>query len=157
MNFLLILSTTFLVIVSILLTALIMLQGPQDDEGGAMGSTRMNASFKMLGAAQASNLIEKITGILGALFMVLVLTTTYFMKQNKEIKETVTQTEKALENVDASITTEMPAKKDVPKKAVPKKAAPKKAAPKKAAPKKAVPKKAAPAIKKRKKARRKRR
>ena len=103
MNFLLILSTTFLVIISLLLIAVIMLQGPQDDDAGAMGSSRMTASFMMLGAAQAPNLIEKITGILGTFFIISVLTTTYLMKQNKRGIETITETEKALENVDASI------------------------------------------------------
>ena len=91
MDFILILSASSLVLTAALLIAIVMFQGPQDDSSGGVAAQRMH-HVKMLGAAQAPNLLEKFTSILATLFISLVLVTSYVIKQRYDAQHRTSET-----------------------------------------------------------------
>lgn len=93
MDILLTLLITLLALDAILLIAIIMLQGAQEDGNvyGPSSSSKMQY-MKMIGPAHAPNLLEKITGSLAALLIVLVLASSYVIKQRHTAKYQPSQT-----------------------------------------------------------------
>lgn len=81
MEILLIALNVLLALTAILLITIIMLQGSQDSDAYGPSSASKMHHMKMLGPAHAPNLLEKITGSLAVLLIVLVLASSYVTKQ----------------------------------------------------------------------------
>ncbi|MEM9737486.1 MAG: preprotein translocase subunit SecG [Bacteroidota bacterium] len=73
-----IISTVALGLVVILLVLVTLLQKPKDEGQTPLGSTGLD---NLVGVAQTSTLLEKITYFLAFLLVALVLTTSYLVKQ----------------------------------------------------------------------------
>lgn len=91
MDFLLIILTTFLLIIAGLLIGIIMLQSAQDDSSGALAVYRMD-QLKMLGAAQAPNILEKATRILAGILLIFILLTSYVVKHRYDARKRTSET-----------------------------------------------------------------
>ena len=102
MDLLLILSTFCLVLTAVLLIAIILLQGAQDDSGGSIAASKMN-QMRFLGAAQAANLLEKLTSTIAVLFVVFILTTSYIIKNRYDAKY---RTSEAIEKIKSYVVSE---------------------------------------------------
>ena len=100
MEILLTALNVLLAFTAILLIAIIMLQGSQDNDAyGPQSASKMH-HMKMIGPAHAPNLIEKITGSLAFLLIVLVLASSYVTKQRYAAKN---QSSDTLEKVQTYI------------------------------------------------------
>lgn len=79
MNLILTILSVLIVFNALLLIGVILLQSGEDEQ--AYGTLGGNNVQNILGAAHAPNLLEKITRVLAAFFLVLILSTSYLIKR----------------------------------------------------------------------------